>query len=227
MPGLSVSLTLIVFGVALCVFAFGVSYSIFYSLGHTNLVGMRGYLFNMLSDSINHSPEHEIGGFLLAIGNFCLGLSLMLRYMYVRHRILTADDGSSRRVTDSAGGRLDWPQESYVLQVNTRALRGGIVAILGALGVIMFPESSQASLSALHSQQPLNPPLKVAVASHQVCLFVCVGSRYRDGPWNLGGLLLFWDVLVPVHPLLARLQRGARWDRLAGHEASKVRALPG
>jgi len=52
------------------------------------------------------------------------------------------EDGGERRVTDAAGGRHNHEHESHVLQVNTRALRGGGLAILGALGVIMFPESN-------------------------------------------------------------------------------------
>ena len=76
-------------GCTLSIVSFVITYGIFYGANHTTYKGYHARDgVAMLSDTINHQPERNIGGFLLCISFFFLMLSLLLRYMWVRHRIL-------------------------------------------------------------------------------------------------------------------------------------------
>merc|ERR1711998_375618 len=55
---------------------------------------------------------------------------------------ILAEDGQHRRQTISPGGRLEPLMESKVLRRNGRAVWLGLVSLIGALGVISFPENS-------------------------------------------------------------------------------------
>jgi len=110
--------------------------------GVTAGFGTNESAINMLSDTINRLPESQIGAFFLSIGNFFMGGSLILRYMYVRHRIVMDESGDMRRDTTSLGGRKGDDHETRIKRINRRAAYLGAASVLGALGVASFQESS-------------------------------------------------------------------------------------
>ena len=73
-------------GAFLSVFSFVVTYIVYFSLEHKNTVG-ETYPIALLSDTINHAPEHQIGAFLLTTALFPLALALLLRHMLVHQQV--------------------------------------------------------------------------------------------------------------------------------------------
>ena len=122
-------------------------------------------------------PERNVGALLLSISQFFLMLSLLLRYMFVRHRIVFSESGVERRITlstgaqsrpsqhclrerrgltASTGGRLDSEDESSALKWNGRLLWLGVSSCIGALGVVCFPEQSKSEVEADHLNEVIS-----------------------------------------------------------------------